>query len=411
MRLTGPIAAGYVTMPIVAEGDALKKTLLTVLISAAAIVAGCKNKHAEPGGPVLTLPADTFKAQWTRDLNIQPKELHLIGNDLFVFTSKNVLYRLDARGGSVGFVSDYAPAGAHVQAPVLTKDAVIIPADTKLLMLDQKGYRKGEIDLDYPIRSGAIGTNTGIYVGIDTDKNGGRLAAVDLDRPASPIRWELMTGGAVISTPATYQGIIYVASDDGKVYAVGPDREAMWGIQTFQTDRAIRAGLAVDATGVYAASLDGKLYVLDKDTGKLLWEYYAGTFLADTPVITQDLVFLTVRDQGVIALDKKSGAYIRKALWSLPEARGYLSENANLVMLRGENNRILAVDKKTGVIKFHSNRDDLKFFAQNLSMDGVVYCSTSKGLIIAAVPVSKPGQVGQLVFSSPADAPSLLAVR
>lgn len=391
----------------------MRKTLLTLLLSATAIVAGCHTKAGKPSEQITALPADCFRTQWTRTLDMKhqtPRDMYISGDSLFIYRSDNVLYRMNRKSGDVMFVSDVAPTGAHVEPPVIQRDTVIIPSDTQLLLLDDRGFRKGMVELGLPIRSGVVGDKTGLFAGIDTRDRGGRIVCIDLDRAGSPYRWELQTEGSVISTPALYQNTLYAGSDDGKVYAIGPDREAVWAISTFQTGRAIRAGIAADASGVYVASLDSKLYVLDPADGKIRWEYFAGTYLIDTPAVTSDLVYLNVKGQGIVALDKKEGDYNRKARWIVADAMEFLAEDAKFAFLRSMNNTILAVDKVTGEIKFRSLRNDLVAFAQN-TVDGVVYCATKGGKIIAAVPVTKAGAVGEMVFVEPGEVQAILAAR
>lgn len=386
----------------------MRKTLLTLLLSAAATV-GCQSNSSD--APITELPANTIRTQWTRTLEMkgaEPRDMYISGNDLYVYRSDNLLFRLDRKSGDVKFVTNAAHKGDKVGAPVTIGDKIIIPADTQLHVLDNRGFRVQTIDLGQPMRSGVVGDDEGLYVGIDAERSFGRIACIELSRPQSPFRWQLLTGGTVVSTPALYEGVLFAGSDDGKVYAVDSDRTAVWAIQTFNTDGRIHGDLAADANGVYVPSVDSKLYCLDRADGRVKWQYFAGTPLFDSPAATATSVYINVRDKGLACLDKSEGAYNRQPKWIHKEAKGFLAEDEKLAYLRGKDDTILAVDKNTGELKAQSQRSDLVAFAIN-TMDGVVYAATDDGKVFSAVAVTKPGQVGEIVLAEPSVQPVLAA--
>jgi hypothetical protein len=58
----------------------------------------------------------------------------------------------------------------------------------------------------------------------------------------------------------------------------------------------------------------------------------------------------------------------------------------------------VARDKKTGEVKFTSQRRNNDIFATNVSKeDGMIYAATKQGRIIAIKPILKPGVVGEVV--------------
>ena len=218
----------------------VRKTLLTLLLSAAAATIGCSS-NSSSDSPITELPANVIRTQWTRTLDMHgaaPKCMFVRGDSLFVFRSDNLLYRLDRKSGDVKFVANAAGEHDKVGAPVLLDGKMIVPADTKLHVLDERGFRVSTVEIGQPMRSGVVGDDQGIYVGIDAERSFGRIACIELDRPDAPFRWQLLTGGTVVSTPALHKGVLYAGSDDGKVYAVDSDRTAVWPIQFFQTAAA-----------------------------------------------------------------------------------------------------------------------------------------------------------------------------
>jgi hypothetical protein len=87
------------------------------------------------------------------------------------------------------------------------------------------------------------------------------------------------------------------------------------------------------------------------------------------------------------------------------EATRFLAEDDQYAFLLGKGNSVVAVDKKTGEVKFTSRRSDLVAFAQNTT-DGVIFATTKAGRVIAAVAVKHHGEVGELVWAEPADLPA-----
>jgi len=356
---------------------------------------------------------NSLRTQWTRTLEMKgerPKDIYLSGESLFVYRSDNLLYRINRNSGDLMFVSNAAPDGEKVGAPVVYPEGILIPSDTKIHIVDARGFRTGSIDLKQPMRSGIVGDRSGLYVGIDASRAGGRLACIDLDRPDAPFRWQLLTGGTVVSTPALHDGILYAASDDGKVYAVDADRSPAWAIGTFQTAGRIHGDVSAEASGVYVASADSKLYCLDPADGRIRWQYFSGTPLFDSPAVSKTSVYINVRDKGLVCLSKTEGDYNRQAKWIVPGAKGFLAEDEKITYLRGKNDTIMAVDRNTGVLKAQSQRSDLVAFAVN-TRDGVVYAATKDGKVVAAVAVTKPGAVGEMVFAEPSAIEKILNSR
>jgi hypothetical protein len=238
-----------------------------------------------------------------------------------------------------------------------------------------------------------------VYVGLDY-KNGGRLAKVDISKNVGNTMWELMTRGGISAAPVLFEKIVYAASEDGAVHAVNEERVAAWGLDSslFQTDGTIIADLKVDEFGLYVASADSKLYCLQRGTGHIIWQYYAGAPLYSTPAVTADSVYQAVPGEGVAAIDKTAGAFNRPARWVVRGTVQFLCEDGTNVYLRRRNNTIVGVDKKTGEIRGQSNRTDLAVFVSNVKTP-LIYAATRKGTILCARPVLKPGVVGEVVLN------------
>ena len=94
------------------------------------------------------------------------------------------------------------------------------------------------------------------YLGSDD----GSVYAVDV--ASQKLVWSAATRGPVRSSPAVVDGVVYVGSDDGSVYAFDAARGApLW---TFATGGPVEASPAVEGRFVVVGSLDGNVYALDE---------------------------------------------------------------------------------------------------------------------------------------------------
>ncbi|WP_198117759.1 outer membrane protein assembly factor BamB family protein [Massilia rhizosphaerae] len=136
-----------------------------------------------------------------------------------------------------------------------------------------------------------------------------------LDAKDGKLAWAWHTGGMVHSSPALAGGNIVVGSWDGAVYALDARTgELRWRHQTgveqkVSINLGIQASPAVDGDTVYVGSRDGFFYALDAASGRSKWRYDAkGSWIVGTPAVDGDNVYVGTSDTGLLlALDKRSG--------------------------------------------------------------------------------------------------------
>ncbi|RPJ83899.1 MAG: hypothetical protein EHM18_12890 [Acidobacteria bacterium] len=134
-------------------------------------------------------------------------------------------------------------------------------------------------------------------------------------------RWSFPTQAEVWSSPTVAQGVLYVGSDDGFLYAL----DARTGSQKwrFQAGKGIRSKPAVGSEAVCFLSDDGYLYALDRTSGKLKWKFDTHTalvphtvlgdndsrwdYLQSSPAIADGLVFVGSGNSNFYAVDMASG--------------------------------------------------------------------------------------------------------
>ena len=173
------------------------------------------------------------------------------------------------------------------------------------------------------IVSSPVYGNGVVYVG----SNDGRLYAVNASTGAQI--WKFQTKGLVNSSPAIANGVVYFAGGDGSIYAVNASTGAKrWRFKTGGEHRFYAPGIhgivpktemmpdpydmflsspAVANGTVYVGSSDHNVYVLNADTGSLRWKFATGNVVHASPAVANGIVYIGSWDRYMYALDASSG--------------------------------------------------------------------------------------------------------
>lgn len=83
--------------------------------------------------------------------------------------------------------------------------------------------------------------------------------------------WKFKTDGAVKSSPAIDDGLVFIGSDDGNIYAI--DLRTGGRVWAYETGDAVEAAPCVVDGSVFVGSSDTFLYAIDAKSGSLKWKY------------------------------------------------------------------------------------------------------------------------------------------
>jgi outer membrane protein assembly factor BamB len=168
------------------------------------------------------------------------------------------------------------------------------------------------------------------------------------------------------SSPAVANGVAYVGSGDGNLYALDAATGALkWNYSygPFRSSPAVANGL------VYIGSNDNKLYALDATTGTLKWSYATGGEIGSSPVVANGLVYVGSDDGKLYALDATTGTL----KWSYATGGSIESSSpavANgLVYIGSDDGKLYALGATTGKLKWSSASGYVTLAVAN----GVVY--------------------------------------
>ena len=128
------------------------------------------------------------------------------------------------------------------------------------------------------------------------------------------IKWKVRTEGKIFASPIVADGILYIGSCDGNMYALDKDTGAL--LWKYRTDGEVRSSVAVDSGAVYFLSGDGNFYALDAKKGNLKWKYATEgeqvydlwDYFQSSPAIKDGTVFFGSGDHHVYALNALDGS-------------------------------------------------------------------------------------------------------
>jgi outer membrane protein assembly factor BamB len=272
--------------------------------------------------------------------------LTVAGRVAYAGSTDGVLYALDRDDGGLRWRYDAGSPLASTPA-VASGIAIVTGRDGRIHGVDagtgaglwqtptgaDLPWPWGGEGFDYYVSSAAIAGDTA-YVGAG---DGGVYA---LDARTGEVRWRAATGGRVRGSPAVAEGGVYAGSADGILYAfdaatgdvrwqfrtVGADHDS----GTFQFDRrTLQSSPAVRDGMVFVGSRDGGLYAIDAATGALRWRHAHGTSWGIvSPAVAPRVVYAGTSDtRRLYALDAADGTprwetTLAGWLWASPAVVG-----------------------------------------------------------------------------------------
>ncbi|GAA0596314.1 serine/threonine-protein kinase [Streptomyces crystallinus] len=195
----------------------------------------------------------------------------------------------------------------------------------------------------------AVGRRRVLYSAVGALVAGGAAAAGwALSRGGGPsgagsTRWRFATTGTVLSYPRIAGDLVYAASNDGTLYALGAaDGSRRW---AYTTGAAIGSAPAVLGGAVYLGSDDRVLYSFDARSGAVRWRYTTQG-IVHTPVVTGGVVYVGSADHRLYAVDAASG----ERRWAFTAGNDTHSPavSGESVYVGSSDTRLYAVEAATG---------------------------------------------------------------
>jgi len=225
------------------------------------------------------------------------------------------------------------------------------------------------------------------------------------------LKWKFETQGLVRSRPAIANGLVFFASDDGNLYAA----EAGSGVERWRLNigndsfaRVLPVERAWDylqssptiADGVvYIGSADGSLYAVDAQTGKENWRFTTGARLRSSPAVAEGIVYIGSWDGNIYAVDAQTGQenwrFDTNGIYR-PVQPSPLIEHG-IVYCGSRNPWLYALDAKTGEEIWRFSYDNSWVESSAVIAEGVVYIGSSDVRVLNAI----DAQTGKLKWAFP----------
>jgi len=113
------------------------------------------------------------------------------------------------------------------------------------------------------------------------------------------------TAGVIYSSPAIVNGVVYVGSEGGNLYALNATTGVkLW---NYSTGGSIWSSPAVANGVVYVGSNDSNVYALNATSGVKLWNYTTGSVVYSSPAYTNGVVYVGSEGGNLYALNANNG--------------------------------------------------------------------------------------------------------
>jgi len=190
--------------------------------------------------------------------------------------------------------------------------------------------------------------------------------------------WQFSTGSAITGSPAIgVEGIIYVGSTDGNLYAISPAGAQLLAYQTGGLIDTCSPAITPDGTAVYVGSFDGSLRAFDA-AGNLNWSFTTGATVANSPAIASDGTIYVKADSGYLFSILRTG--VENWRFQTPGstyASPVIAPDGTIYIGSG-NSRFFAVNPN-GTQKWQFTADGDIYTAAAIDAAGNVYFGTLTG--------------------------------
>ncbi|MBU4341523.1 MAG: PQQ-binding-like beta-propeller repeat protein [Candidatus Altiarchaeales archaeon] len=191
--------------------------------------------------------------------------------------------------------------------------------------------------------------------------------------------WTYTTDGAVQSSPAVADGMVFIGSNgekfDGKIYALNQSNgELIW---SYYTGGNIESSPAVADGMVFVTPRTTTAYALNQSTGELIWTFTFGDWTFSSPAVADGMVFFGTHDKNIYALNQFTGELI----WSYGIGRTDASPVVadGMVFIGSWSHNIYALNQFTGELIWSRYIGDYLSPSSPAVADGMVFIGSKGG--------------------------------
>lgn len=250
---------------------------------------------------VYGLNAETGTERWRYETVGYPhrSDPTIVGNTVYIGCREGFLYAIDLRDGSERWrvrIDDGQMIGA---TPAVSDCTVFVGSHSGgIHALDARtGARTWRYEAEKSASASPAVHDGTVYVGLD---GGGPLLALSASDGA--MRWRAEIGGTVQSSPAVYDTTVYIGT-----YGVEGFRafDSETGEPAWSADIGRTWGSPAIADGiVYIGSLAGRVYAFEAESGDELWTVDIGDLIKSSPAVVDGSLYIGSHNGRVYALSE-----------------------------------------------------------------------------------------------------------
>lgn len=263
---------------------------------------------------------------------------------------------------SVGTLGFSSPIKTKNKIIVGTKEGKVVAYDA----FDSGGVKLWEYQAGGAI-DGTAGADNGVVYVSSWD---GNLYA--LDEATGALQWKIATGSTDMSSPVVSNGVLYTGAGypSNKLLAVNTSSKAVaW---EYSATQPVYSSPAVSGASVYVGANDSVFYKADAASGAFQQKFETGgTVYLSTPVVSSDTLYAAVGDYGkkLIAVNMSAGS----AVWEYTLGKNTSGADDTIVKVSSPalasgvvfvsagfpNQKLYAVDAATGAEKWKKSLGDI----------------------------------------------------
>lgn len=299
------------------------------------------------------------------------------GENLY-FASKNILYAVDADSGELKWQMPEANSDGELSHPNITSAPGV--GNGQVFIGDQSGTLTahnavdGNIDWEVtfknPVRTPPLVIGQILYVGCDDDN----LRAYDISQKNQPkLKWRLPIGDDVQAPLSYYGGMLYVVSQDMRVWCINADTGTVrWVRRTVQP--VVNTAPVVNGTQLFVAAGNAMAtYRLGNGDGRSYTLNDLQVDISGPPIITDTSWYFGDKNGWFYSFDKSTKlnwkiqldgvALGAPALSPAPQTAG----GKQLIFVGTNKGFVSAIDSKTGSVEWRYRLEPPKGMPQVVS--------------------------------------------
>ncbi len=360
------------------------------------------------GGPVsantpgIVAPEVLAKAslkyywQWQVRLGAGEKlqRIWRLDENLYALTNRNRLIAIDAARGEYKWDVDVARPGErvfgichadNVKLPAIGGIKIILdPPDPALLtpidcvvvntltymMLINRTTGETLRQHEFTFACNSPGASDGVYFFVGAAS--GRYHPVRLVDGLTP--WVGGTKDMITAAPMWWKRVLYVASRDGRLYAVDPYKHTNRRIWTGKADGPLSTNFHADGEGVFIGSEDYNLYAYDPIEGMQLWVFPTQGSLRVPMQVGKRTIYQWADRDRFYAVNTKNG----EKRWEMRDGRIAMAVIKPYAYILTWDRQLKIIHESTGKEEMVLPMNGLDLFVPNANKP-VLYVATAEG--------------------------------